>query len=77
VIVAEGVDATLDGWTILGKRKTDLAPLPRLTGTPRVAVRAHSVFGDLRLRSLAPGESAGRWRALLDRLARRPQPPPS
>jgi hypothetical protein len=71
VIVAEGMDAELDGWTLLGKRTTDLAPMPRLEGTPRVAVRAHTVFGNLRLRSLAPGESTTRWRALLDRLARR------
>lgn len=75
VIVSEGVDAELDGWTILGKRKSDLAPVPRLAGTPRIVVRAHALLGDLRLRSLAPGESAGRWRALLDRLAQRPQPP--
>jgi hypothetical protein len=75
VVVAEGVDAELDGWTLLGKRRTDLAPVPRLAGTPRVAVRAHTVFGDLRLRSLAPGESAGRWRALLDRLAQRGHAP--
>ncbi len=75
VIVPEGVDAELDGWTVLGNRVIDLAPVPRLAGTPRVVVRAHALFGDLRLRSLAPGESAGRWRALLDRLAQRPQPP--
>lgn len=75
VIVAEGVDAELHGWTVLGNRKSDLAPVPRLAGTPRVVVRAHAVIGDLRLRSLAPGESASRWRALLDRLAQRPQPP--
>jgi hypothetical protein len=72
VIVAEGVDADLDGWSLLGKRTSDLAVVPRLPGTPRVAVRAHGVFGDLRLRSLAPGESASRWRALLVRLAQRP-----
>jgi hypothetical protein len=75
VIVPEGVDAELDGWTVLGNRVVDLAPVPRLAGTPRVVVRAHALFGDLRLRSLAPGESASRWRALLDRLAQRPQPP--
>jgi hypothetical protein len=75
VIVPEGVDAELNGWTILGKRKTDLAPVPRLAGTPRIVVRAHALLGDLRLRSLAPGESPSRWRALLDRLAQRPQPP--
>jgi hypothetical protein len=78
VIVAEGMDAELDGWTLLGKRTTDLAPMPRLDGTPRVAVRAHTVFGNLRLRSLAPGDSATRWRALLDRMARRrPVGPPA
>jgi Domain of unknown function (DUF1707) len=63
VIVAEGVDADLAGWSLLGKRTTDLAPVPRLAGTPRIAFRAHAFFGDLRLRSLAPGESASRWRA--------------
>ena len=78
VIVAEGVDAELTGWTGLGKRKVDLAPVPRLAGTPRVTVRAHALLGDVRLRSVAPGESVGRWRALLDRLAQRhptPLPP--
>jgi hypothetical protein len=71
VIVPQGMDADINGWTLLGRRTTDLVPVPRLAGTPRVAVRAHTVFGDLRLRSLAPGESATRWRALLDRLAQR------
>jgi hypothetical protein len=75
VIVSEGVDAELHGWTVLGNRTTDLAPVPRLTGTPRVVVRAHAVLGDLKIRSLAPGESVSRWRALLDRLAERPRPP--
>jgi hypothetical protein len=76
VIVAEGVDAELNGWTILGNRRTELAPVPRLAGTPRIVVRAHALLGDLRLRSLAPGESPSRWRALLDRLAQRSQRPP-
>ena len=75
VIVPEGVDAVLEGWTVLGNRKIDLAAVPRLAGTPRIVVRAHALLGDLKLRSLAPGESASRWRALLDRLAQRPQPP--
>ncbi|MGY1602498.1 DUF1707 domain-containing protein [Geodermatophilus sp. SYSU D00815] len=68
VIVPEGVEAELHGWTVFGDRRTELAPVPRLAGTPVVVVRASAVFGDLRLRSLAPGESPSRWRALLDRL---------
>jgi hypothetical protein len=75
VIVAEGVDAELLGRTVLGDRKVDLAPVPRLAGTPRVVVHARAVFGDLKLRSLAPGESASRWRSLLERLAERGTPP--
>ena len=75
VIVDEGVDAELTGWTGLGKRKVDLAPVPRLAGTPRVIVRAHALLGDVRLRSLAPGASVSRWRALLDRRAQRPPAP--
>ena len=77
VIVSEGVAAEIEGWTVFGDRRTELAPVHRLPGTPRVLVRGWTVFGDLRLRSLAPGESPSRWRALMDRLAdRRPGPPP-
>jgi hypothetical protein len=76
VVVAEGVAAELIGSTVFGDRVTDLAPVPRLAGTPRVVVRARTVFGDLRLRSLAPGQSADRWRALLERFAGRVLPPP-
>jgi hypothetical protein len=75
VIVSEGVDAELQGRTVLGDRKVELAAVQRLAGTPLVVVHARAIFGDLRLRSLAPGESAGRWRALLDRLAERRPPP--
>jgi hypothetical protein len=77
VIVAEGVDAELHGWTLFGDRKVELAPVPRLAGTPLVVVHARSFFGDLRVRSLAPGQSPSRWRALLDRLAQWPPPPPA
>jgi hypothetical protein len=74
VILAEGVDGELHGRTIFGDRKVDLAPVPRLAGTPLVVVHAKATFGDLRLRSLAPGDSASRWKALMDRLASRHLP---
>jgi hypothetical protein len=77
VIVAEGVDAELHGRTVLGDRKVELAPVQRLAGTPLVVVHAKAIFGDLGLRSLAPGDNPSRWGALLERLAqRRPLPPP-
>jgi Domain of unknown function (DUF1707) len=75
VIVGEGVAAEISGRTVFGDRKVQLAAVPRLAGTPRVVVTARSVFGDLKLRSLAPGESPSRWRAVLDRLAGRVPPP--
>jgi hypothetical protein len=71
VVVAEGVDAQIEGRTVFGDRKVDLRPVPRVAGTPRIVVHARTVFGDLKLRSLAPGESASRWRQLMDRLAQR------
>jgi hypothetical protein len=77
VIVSEGVEAELEGWTVFGDRRTELAPVPRLAGTPLIVVRARTVFGDLVVRSLAPGESPSRWRAVLERLAQRRMPPPS
>jgi hypothetical protein len=77
VIVSEGVSAEIGGWTIFGDRRTELAAVPRLPGTPHVVVTGWSVFGDRKLRSLAPGESPSRWRGVLDRLAaRRPPAPP-
>jgi hypothetical protein len=77
VIVSEGVAAEIHGWTVFGDRRTELAAVPRLPGTPHVVVRGWTVFGDLKLRSLAPGESPSRWRAVLDRLADRRLPPAS
>jgi hypothetical protein len=75
VIVAEGVDAELHGRTVLGDRKVQLAPVRRLAGTPLVVVHAKAIFGDLKLRSLAPGDSPTRWGALMERLAQRKQLP--
>lgn len=77
VIVSEGVAAQLEGWTFLGDRRTSLAAVPRLPGTPRVVVHGWTFFGNLKLRSLAPGESPSRWRAVMDRLAQRRLPPPT
>lgn len=76
VIVAEGVDAELQGRTVFGDRKVELAAVPRLEGTPLVVVHAKATFGDLRLRSLAPGDSPSRWGALMEKLAQRRQLPP-
>jgi hypothetical protein len=55
------VDAELQGRTVLGDRKVGLAPVQRLAGTLLVVVRAKAILGDLRLRSLAPGDSPSRW----------------
>ena len=79
VIVAEGVDGELRGRTVFGDRKVELAPVPRAPGTPLVVVHAKAMFGDLRLRSLAPGENPSRFGAMLEKLAQRnrqPPPPP-
>jgi hypothetical protein len=76
VVVAEGIAAEIEGWTVFGDRRTQLAAVPRVPGSPRIVVRAWTVFGDLKLRSLAPGEDPRRWRAVLDRFAGRRLPPP-
>lgn len=62
VILPEGVDGELDGFAVLGNRRVELAPVPRASGTPHVVVRAHTVLGNLRLRSLPPGAPVSRWR---------------
>src|SRR3569833_3600124 len=75
VLGSEGVAAEIEGWAVFGDRKTELAAVPRLPGTPHVVVRGWTVFGDQKQRSLAPGASPSRWRAVIDRLADRRSPP--
>jgi hypothetical protein len=67
VIVPEGIEADLTGFTIFGDRRLELAAVPRSPQTPMVRVHGMTVFGDLRVRSLAPGESGSAWRRVLDR----------
>ncbi len=67
VIVPEGIEAELTGFTIFGDRRLELAAVPRSPQTPTVHVHGMTVFGDLRIRSLAPGESGSAWRRMLDR----------
>ena len=67
VIVPEGVEADLTGFTIFGDRRIELAAVPRSPQTPVVRVHGMSLFGDLRVRSLAPGESGSAWRRMVDR----------
>lgn len=65
VVVPEGVEAELSGFTIFGDRRLELAPVPRRPHTPVVRVHGVTIFGDLRVQSLAPGESASAWRRAL------------
>lgn len=51
VIVPEGVEAELTGFSLIGDRSVELAPVPRVPGTPRIRVRVFSVIGDAKLRS--------------------------
>lgn len=62
VVVPKGVEAELSGVTIFGDRRLDLAPVPRQPHTPVVRVHGLTIFGDIRVQSLAPAESASRWR---------------
>jgi hypothetical protein len=52
---------------VFGDKRTELAPVVRVAGTPRVVVSARTIFGDLRLRSLPPGEPTSRWGRRLHR----------
>lgn len=51
VVVPEGVEAELSGFTIFGDRRLELAPAPRQPNTPVVRVHGLSLFGDLRVTS--------------------------
>ncbi|GJF07220.1 DUF1707 SHOCT-like domain-containing protein [Pseudonocardia sp. D17] len=51
IVVPEGVEAELVGFTLLGDRRVDLPPVPRVPGTPTVRIRVFSLLGDAKLRS--------------------------
>lgn len=51
VVVPEGVEVELGGFSVIGDRKVALAPVPRVPGTPTVRVRVFSLIGDARIRS--------------------------
>lgn len=76
VVVPEGVEAELSGFTIFGDRRLQLAPVPRVPNTPVVRVRGLTLFGDLKVLSLAPGEQASRWRRAVKHVAWHGLPPP-
>ncbi|MCW0216283.1 MAG: DUF1707 domain-containing protein [Pseudonocardia sp.] len=49
--VPEGVEVEIGGFTIIGDRKLDLAPVPRVQGTPVIRIRVFSLIGDVKVRS--------------------------
>jgi hypothetical protein len=49
--VPEGVEVELTGFSLLGDRKVDLAPVPRVPGTPVIRLRVFTLLGDAKVRS--------------------------
>lgn len=61
VVVPEGVEVELTGFTIFGDRRLELAAVPRHPHTPLVRVNGVTLFGDIRVVSSAAGEGSSRW----------------
>lgn len=51
VIVPEGVEVELEGFTLLGSRQLRLAAVPRIPGTPLIRLRAYGVLSEVSVRS--------------------------
>lgn len=73
LIVPEGIEVDLNGFSLFGDRKLDLAAVPRVPGTPRIRLLSFSLFGDAQVRNTQRSDS------LRDRfnrfLGRAPEPP--
>jgi hypothetical protein len=63
VTVPEGVEVDLQGSMAFSAKATDLAPVPRLPGTPLVRVKVNAYFSELKVRSRGPnsGSDLARW----------------
>src|SRR5215475_5817116 len=61
VDVPEGVEVELTGFDVLGDRELRLTPVPRRSGTPLIRIRAHSVLGDVFVRTATEGEQPPSW----------------
>jgi hypothetical protein len=63
VIVPEGVEVDLAGSAVFASRKVQLAPVPRLAGTPLVRITMNTYFGEVTVRSKGPnsGSALARW----------------
>lgn len=75
VHVPDGIEVELTGMSVFGDRRLELAPLPRIPGSPLVRVHAATVFGDVRVRSASVPQAVSVWRRAVDRLI--PPPPTS
>lgn len=62
VEVPDGVEVELRGVDLLGDRELRLAPVPRAPGTPLIRIRAHSLMGDVSIRSSSAGTGTPGWR---------------
>ena len=63
VIVPEGVEVEMTGSCVFGSRQMDLAPVPRLSGTPLVQINVNTLFGEITVRSRGPASESvlARW----------------
>jgi hypothetical protein len=51
IIVPEGVEVEFTGPVVLSNQETNLAPVPRVPGTPEIVVRVNTWFSNLEVRS--------------------------
>jgi hypothetical protein len=63
VIVPEGVEVEMTGSCVFGARTMDLAPVPRLSGTPLIRIDVNTLFGEITVRSRGPASESvlARW----------------
>jgi DUF1707 SHOCT-like domain/Cell wall-active antibiotics response LiaF, C-terminal len=58
VVVPEGVEVELLGSSVFASRKMQLAPVPRVAGTPLVRIDINAYFGEVSVRSKGPNSGS-------------------
>ena len=68
IVVPEGFDVELEGFSFMGGRDLKLRNVPRVPGSPRIRVRGFAIMGGIEVESRPSRTGRGIGRTIIDRV---------